>query len=264
MIVANNFKVTNIRNKEWEKYIQELSLDIDETTKNTIMNMPVPLCMINIDGEIDWFNSKFSEIMEKDEILHYNIKDMVLIDIDSIMKSDGFRHLDVSYNGRTYEIEHNIIKKQNEEDYVIVLFWKDITEFKELKTSYEDEQNVIVLLQIDGYDDVLRSTEEEKRPFMKMEMEKVITSLETQTKGALRRIAKDDYVLVINKKNLKILEESKFEVLENMRKIDLGNTLPATMSIGVGVGGDTVRDNLLLASSSLDLALGRGGVLSLC
>ena len=30
-IVFHNWKITNIRSKEWNKYIQDLSLDIDET-----------------------------------------------------------------------------------------------------------------------------------------------------------------------------------------------------------------------------------------
>ena len=32
-MVINNWKTTNIRRKEWNNYIQNLSLDIDETTK---------------------------------------------------------------------------------------------------------------------------------------------------------------------------------------------------------------------------------------
>ena len=31
-MVFNNWKTTNIRRKEWTNYIQNLSLDIDETT----------------------------------------------------------------------------------------------------------------------------------------------------------------------------------------------------------------------------------------
>ena len=35
-MVINNWKTTNIRRKEWTNYIQNLSLDIDETTKKAI------------------------------------------------------------------------------------------------------------------------------------------------------------------------------------------------------------------------------------
>ena len=40
-MVFNNWKTTNIRRKEWTNYIQNLSLDIDETTKKAVMNLPM-------------------------------------------------------------------------------------------------------------------------------------------------------------------------------------------------------------------------------
>ncbi|MGO0943833.1 hypothetical protein ACTPD5_22125, partial [Clostridioides difficile] len=38
-----------------------------------------------------------------------------------------------------------------------------------------------------------------------------------------------------------------------------GNNLPVTISIGIGIDGDTLNENLKLATGALDLALGRGG-----
>ena len=38
-IVFHNWRIANFRKKEWNKYIQNLSLDMDETTKKAIMNL---------------------------------------------------------------------------------------------------------------------------------------------------------------------------------------------------------------------------------
>ena len=62
-----------------------------------------------------------------------------------------------------------------------------------------------------------------------------------------------------NKKELKKLETDKFSVLDQIRKIDYGNNLPVTISMGIGIDGDTINENLKLATGALDLALGRGG-----
>ena len=63
----------------------------------------------------------------------------------------------------------------------------------------------------------------------------------------------------MNKKELKKLETDKFSVLDQIRKIDYGNNLPVTISMGIGIDGDTINENLKLATGALDLALGRGG-----
>ena len=62
-MVFNNWKTTNIRRKEWTNYIQNLSLDIDETTKKAVMNLPIPLCILEFDGSITWYNGKFNTMI---------------------------------------------------------------------------------------------------------------------------------------------------------------------------------------------------------
>ena len=75
----------------------------------------------------------------------------------------------------------------------------------------------------------------------------------------VKRTSKDKYIVITNKKGLSKLQDSKFAVLDVVRNIDYGNTLPVTISIGVGRGGDSIYENLQLANGALDLALGRGG-----
>ena len=55
------------------------------------------------------------------------------------------------------------------------------------------------------------------------------------------------------------MQENKFTILDTIRDIDYGNTLPVTISIGVGRDGDSIYENIKLAAGALDLALGRGG-----
>ena len=72
-IVFHNWRISNFRKKEWNKYIENLSLDIDETTKKAIMNLPIPLCILEFDGNISWYNKKFYEMTESPDLLGENI-----------------------------------------------------------------------------------------------------------------------------------------------------------------------------------------------
>ena len=156
---------------------------------------------------------------------------------------------------------NHVIKNEKEKSakYLMMLYWIDKTDFLNMQKQYDEEKNVIMLIQIDGYDEVLKSTEEENRPLLSVAIEKELTNLELNTKGALKRTSEDKFFLTMNKKELIKLESEKFLILDQIRKIDYGNNLPVTISMGIGIDGDTINDNLKFATGALDLALGRGG-----
>ena len=261
-IVSHNWRLTNIRRKEWTKYIQNLSLDIDETTKKAIMNLPIPLCILEFDGSISWYNNKFHEMTESTELLGVNIDDIVKnLNLRKVLNENKEMYTEITYKDREYSIVYNVIKNDQEKNakYLMMLYWLDKTEYLSLQKSYNEERNALMLIQVDGYEDVLKSADEDKRPLINVEIEKILTSLEISSKGALKRTSKDKFFLVLDKKELKKLESEKFSILDKIRNIDYGNSLPVTISMGIGVDGDTINENLKLSSGALDLALGRGG-----
>ena len=261
-IVFHNWRIANIRKKEWTKYIQNLSLDIDETTKKAIMNLPIPLCILEFDGTISWYNNKFYKMTESADLLGINIDSIIKnLNLRKVLNENKELYTEVKYKDREYTVVYNVIKNEQEKNakYLMMLYWLDKTDYLELEKKYNEEKNVIMLIQVDGYDEVLKSTSEENRPLINLEIEKMLTSLETNTKSALKRTSKDKFILIMNKKELNEVEESKFAILDNIRNINHGNSLPVTISIGVGIDGETVNENFKLANSALDLALGRGG-----
>ncbi|MEG2983923.1 MAG: DHH family phosphoesterase [Peptostreptococcaceae bacterium] len=261
-IVFHNWRTTNIRRKEWTKYIQNLALDIDETTKKAIMNLPIPLCILEFDGSMSWYNNKFHEMIETKDLLGRNIDEIVKnLNLRKVLNENKEMYTDVTYKDREYSIVYNVIKNDQEKNakYLMMLYWLDKTDYLNLEKDYNDEKNVIILIQADGYDEVLKSASEDKKPLINVEIEKILSLLETNTKGALKRTSKDKFFLITNKKELNKLEADKFSILDRVREIDTGNNLPVTISMGIGKNGDTINENLKLANGALDLALGRGG-----
>lgn len=261
-IVFHNWRITNIRRKEWTKYIQNLSLDIDETTKKAIMNLPIPLCILEFDGSISWYNNKFCDITQTQDLLGMNIDSIVKnLNLRKVLNENKEMYTDISFNDRDYTVVYNVIKNEQGKSakYLMMLYWIDKTDYLQLEKKYKDEKNVIVLIQIDGYEDVLKSASEEKRPLINVEIEKILTTLEVNSKGALKRTSKDKFILIMDKQEMKKLENDKFAVLDAIRQIEHGNNLPVTISMGIGVDGETINENLKLANGALDLALGRGG-----
>ena len=261
-IVFHNWRIANFRKREWNRYIENLSLDMDETTKKAIMNLPIPLCILEFDGNISWYNNKFYEMTESSDLLGENIDNIIKnLDLRKVLNENKEMYTDVTYKDRQYTVVYNVIKNQQNKQvkYLMMLYWLDKTDYLALNQKYEDEKNSIMLIQVDGYDEVIKSTSEDKRSLISIELEKILSDFETSINAAVKRTSKDKYIVITNKKGLSKLQDSKFAVLDVVRNIDYGNTLPVTISIGVGRGGDSIYENLQLANGALDLALGRGG-----
>ncbi len=261
-IVFHNWRIANFRKKEWNRYIANLSLDMDETTKKAIMNLPIPLCILEFDGNISWYNKKFYDMTESPDLLGENIDNIIKnLNLRKVLNENKEMYTDITYKDREYTVVYNVIKNEQNKQvkYLMMLYWIDKTEFLSLSQKYEEDKNIIMLIQVDGYDEVLKSTTEEKRPLISVELERILSGLETALNAAVRRTSKDKYIVITNQKGLTKLQENKFAILDTIREIDYGNTLPVTISIGVGKQGDSIYENIQLAEGALDLALGRGG-----
>ncbi|HAB94833.1 MAG TPA: DHH family phosphoesterase, partial [Lachnospiraceae bacterium] len=77
--------------------------------------------------------------------------------------------------------------------------------------------------------------------------------------GICSKMEKDKYLIVMRKKALHQLEEDHFDLLEDAKRVKIGNEMAITLSIGVGLDGLSYAQNYEFARNAVDLALGRGG-----
>jgi c-di-AMP phosphodiesterase-like protein len=125
--------------------------------------------------------------------------------------------------------------------------------------KYNNEKPVVAIIQVDNYDDVLQSTDEGVRPIVIAEIDRKINLWVNRMNGMIKKYQKDKYLVVFEKRYLENLEAKKFTILDDIREIDVGNKIPVTLSIGVGVNGKNLNYLEEYAVTALELALGRGG-----
>lgn len=257
-----NLKNNEVKRIEWMRYVENLSLNMDKIAKKAIRYLPIPMCVIEFNGKITMHNDKFSEIIGRDRLLDENIKDVVgEIDLTKALNDENEMYSEIEYKDKRYSIVYRVIKNRtnSDVDYMMVLYWLDKTDYLNLKEKYINEKTVIGIIEVDGYEEVIKSADEENRPLITADIERVLSTFETESKAAMKRVSKDKFFLVMNREELKKIELDKFEILDIIRHIDHGNTLPVTISMGVGIDGETINDNFKMAVGALDLALGRGG-----
>ncbi|HEY5583542.1 MAG TPA: DHH family phosphoesterase [Ruminiclostridium sp.] len=262
-LVIYNYKSTHIRNKEITKYIETLTFNIDCATKDTLLNFPMPLVLAELDGTTIWYNSSFKGIFDDDNLLQKTISALIVEITPQMTEGDSVTiSKDVTINNHYYSVLGNLVKiddNKNEESVIVMLYFVDNTDLINERQKFEDNKNTVSVIVIDNYDDLMQSLEDSKRPQMLAEIEKMVTSWLSHTGGVLKKFERDKFLAIFAYKYLKELEEKKFEILETVKEINIGNKIPVTLSIGIGINSPTFVENMQNAYASIDIALGRGG-----
>ena len=120
--------------------------------------------------------------------------------------------------------------------------------------------NILVgILLVDNSLEIQETMDEIRFPHFSAIIERKINDYFNNMGGLVRKFESGKYLFVLNKDMLAKLREDKFSIVEQIGKIEMGNDVPATLSIGIGMNGSTVNEDMAFARGALDLALGRGG-----
>ncbi|MEG0371540.1 MAG: DHH family phosphoesterase [Clostridium sp.] len=261
-LLIYNFKTNITRNDQWGRLVEDLSSDIDIAGRNTLSKIPLPLAIVNSDSQVIWGNHGFTGIANQS--IYGKSITTIMKDFNPkkiIQKDDKFIN-EVVIEDKTYNVLISKVKVDpNKEDnkFLFIMYFIDKTDYYELLNTYENEQCVVALVEFDNYDEVTKSTEEDKRPALIAEVDKHINNFAASLEAVMRKYDDSKYVMVMENKYLDILIDKKFDILDEIREIDEGNKIPVTLSIGIGKNGKSLYDVHQYAIAAKDLSLGRGG-----
>lgn len=263
LLVLYNVKNTKQKKDEWKKFIEDFSSKLDLATRNTLVRLPFPLIIVGNKGNILWYNQNLSSILDGSDILASNIND-VLKDFNLKLAMDGKKNVFkyVKLNEKYFNIYTNLIDLgdyKNLNDKIMLLYFYDVTDVFNLINSVEANKEAVMLIEVDNLDEVIKSTEEDKKPLLIAEIERTINSYAQSLNAMVKKYSSNKYVLTLQNKYVEKEMEKRFEILDSMREISMGNKLTVTLSVGIGRSGGNPFNNESYAVSAKELALGRGG-----
>jgi len=261
-LIFYSYKSMNEKNKELTKYIEGLSNDFDSATKHAIFNMPFPLVLVDENGAITWYNTPFLEMMVEEDILNERIYELIpKLSMEELLKKDEDDPINIEYGGKFYKVYPNKVdtKKNSLKNNIIMLYWVDNTDFVILEETYKNEKTIVGLIYVDNYDDVKSSTLDVNRPLVLAEIDKRVNAYFTQFQGIVRKYENDKYLVITDNVALESISSKKFDLLDQTRELNIGNTIPITLSIGMCGVGETSLESYENAKAAIDIALGRGG-----
>lgn len=243
-----------------QKNFENIEETIDSLTKQAVFKMPFPMVIINQDGEINWYNSKFIKMLEIDGEPEDNILDAISsINLNEIL-SAGDEPLKILYRDNYYQVYVNKVKSKDSKDReMLLLYWFNRTDLKEAKDTIDKEKIATILLYIDNLDEVKSSVEDSARATITGNVETEIINYFNAYEATVRKYDDDRYLIIANNENLQKIIQKKFDILDRVRDLKVQSIIPLTLSISATTDGETPLKQYEIARNTMDIALGRGG-----
>ncbi|MGY3775977.1 DHH family phosphoesterase [Helcococcus sueciensis] len=253
--IYNAYDTIQNKNEQFKKYADSLDLALDGFSKKTIFNMPFSIVVIDNKKDIVWYNSKFKQLInEKESVVDDNIHEVFPEITDELLKieQDSFM---INYLFKDYEVHKTTLDDQK----MTLLYFIDSTDREQTRKKYQEERLALMNIRIDNYEELNSDVSSEKRPILYAEIDSTITSYFHEHGSFIKKNENGRYFAVLYKATLNQMIIEKFSFIDKVRNINTGNTIVPTLSIGIGIDEESVRDNEKSANAALDIALGRGG-----
>ena len=266
LIVIYSIWTNSKRIDEISKHIQDVTVNVDSTIKNSLVNSPFPLIIMETDGNIIWKSSKFvSEFANTDinNIIKGIAKEIKLDILESKLNKDIVKSISIEkeIGKSTYKIlgEYVKSKKKKQNDYMMTLYFVDNTEFLKMQKKLKDEETCVGFIMIDNYDEMTELLPEDKKAFILAEVEKKIYDWVYKNKGAIVKSDRKTYAILIKQQDLEEIKKDKFDILDEIKEIDTDETVTVTLSMAISNEGNTSYEKYKSAQTAMDIVLGRGG-----
>lgn len=242
--------------------------------QNTLLKeLAVPYAILMEDGRILWTNNAFEEIFRNERRRDMNLTRYIPeLKKNMFPRREGQKtRQEFTYDGKEYHAEFRRISVKNfnnteqvvelpkEQEYFIAAYMLDVTERNKYIRANEDQRLVAGLIYIDNYDEVIESVEEVRQSLLVALIDRKINLYFSKVNGIVKKMETDKYFIVVQKQYFQKLEEDRFSLLEDVKSVNVGNKIPATLSMGLGLSRDAYSQSYNYARVAIDQALARGG-----
>ena len=255
---------TKRRAAEIRKYVENLAFFVDDASKHSMVNFPLPMAILRVDtGEIIWCNDYFTQISgKKDTLFETHITDVLHgFDTRWIMEGKTLCPYDVELGEQKYQVYGNMVRSGRSRGSALLatLFWVDITEYSRLRDYVERTRPAVGLIVIDSYEELMKNASEAEKSTLTADIDRYINDWAKPAQGIVRRLQRDRYLFIFEQHSLLEFTAGKFSILETIHQVQNSEGLSATLSIGVGKGECSLQELYQYAALGIDMALSRGG-----
>ncbi len=240
--------------------------------KVLLRELEIPYAMLDDGGKIVWTNEAFEKVVHKDKGYRKSITSLFpSVTRERLPGEQERSELDIVYENSNYVakmrkisledmlVSSDIVDGENFSGYLIAFYLFDETALRIALQEVDDQSLAVGLIYLDNYDEALDSVEEVRRSLLVALIDRKVNKYVSALDGICKKLEKDKYMVILRKKATVLLRESRFDLLDEVKTVNIGNEMAVTISIGMGLDGLTYAQNFEFARNAIELALGRGG-----
>ncbi len=242
--------------------------------RRLLRDLELPHALLDDTGKIIWTNIAFERLVHqekgyrksvtslfpsitKDKLPGINEEDEVEFDVE--YESGNYIAKLKKISLREMALNSDIIEAKGYDGYLIAMYLFDETALKIALKEVDDQSLAVGLIYLDNYEEALESVEEVRRSLLIALIDRKVNKYIAAMDGICKKLEKDKYLVIMRKQAVTQLQESRFDLLEDVKTVNIGNEMAVTISIGMGLNGLTYAQNYEFARNAIDIALGRGG-----
>ena len=242
--------------------------------RKLLRDLDLPYALLDDAGKIIWTNVAFENIIHQNKGYSKSITSLFpTITRDRLPDDSGVdeAQYELEYEGCEYvakfrkislkEMAENsdMIDAKDYNGYLIAVYLYDETALHIALQEVDDQSLAVGMIYLDNYEEALESVEEVRRSLLIALIDRKVNKYIAALDGISKKMEKDKYLVILRKKAIAKLQENRFDLLEEVKNVNIGNEMAVTMSIGIGLDGLTYAQNYEFSRNAIDLALGRGG-----
>jgi c-di-AMP phosphodiesterase-like protein len=263
IITAFTLRKQILRSRELKNYLINYTKNLENLSINSFYYLPLPICIISLNGKVFWYNNKFKELFPENIDIIENVDEFVggfpLNSMDG-NKEGTISNIEVPETGRSFNVLYYELEEGRfGEGKSYVCYWNENTAFVNLRNKYNDERPITMLIQIDNYEEISEKLELGEKSSMTAQTEKILNSYAAEMNGFVLKYDNYKFLMMIENKYLETLEAKKFSMLDDVKSIKGTNDFNFTLSIGTGAAAKNLTQLMEYSKGALDVALGRGG-----
>lgn len=239
------------------RYLRSLGDEVHSLQTEASINHPLALFVVTRSGEIVWYNRRAESLFAGEDPQLYGrlIGEFIgEVDFRQPTPEKGFS---VRLLGRMYSMYVNGYDSGEEQLYALYLV--DDNDLKNYTDLYFKTRPAVMRIMVDNYDDLVQSAKESDKTPVLSEIDYQITQFVEKYGGVISQVEKDRYNAVFEDQYMQQIIQNRLDLLDTIRKIEISDRVPCTLSIGIGREAPSMAEADEMARQALEMAQGRGG-----
>ncbi len=239
--------------------------------RRLLRDLELPHVLMDEAGKIIWTNIAFEKVAHTEKGYRKSITTLFPSITKEKLQFEEQTEFELNFEEHEYVMKlkkisiqevldnSDVLQNDDFEGYLLAGYLFDETDLKTALRENDSQSLVVGYIYLDNYDEALASVEEVRRSLLIALIDRKINKYISNLDGIVRKMEKDKYFVIMRKQSLLTLKENRFDLLEDVKTVNIGNEMAITISIGMGLDAPTYAQNCEYARTAIDLALGRGG-----